>query len=374
MNNVGKSGKNCKECAKLLRKIYLCKRIDPKSCMKETLSTIAARTGCSITTVSRVLSGNSAKYRISAATRDKVLEEAARSSYRPSVVAQSLRTSKTHTVGLLLPSVSNPYFADMAQVAVSELRRAGYTTILIDTMEDARELSESVVSLVSRQVDGLIVVPCGTDATLLEQVEDNGVPVVLIDRQYGESKLSYVTTNNYQGGLEAVRYLISNGHRRIACIKGVLSSVPSQERVEGYRSAMKEAGLEEEEIIVGNDFSVQNGYLETRLLLSREQRPTAIFTLGNTIAMGAMRAIREAGLRIPEDISLMTFDNNMYLDFIEPVLTRIGQPVEDMAKIACKILLDKIHSSFTGYSRLRLAPVLIPGASVLKLVPSENAV
>lgn len=342
--------------------------------MKETLSTIAARTGFSITTVSRVLSGNSAKYRISAATRDKVLEEAARSSYRPSMVAQSLRTRITHTVGLLLPSVSNPYFADMAQVAISELRRAGYTTIVIDTMEDARELSESVVSLVSRQVDGLIVVPCGTDASLLEQVEDNGVPVVLIDRQYGESKLSYVTTNNYQGGLEAVRYLISNGHRRIACIKGVQSSVPSQERVEGYRSAMKEAGLEKEEIIVGNDFSVQNGYFETQLLLSREVRPTAIFTLGNTIAMGAMRAIREAGLRIPEDISLMTFDNNMYLDFIEPVLTRIGQPVEDMAKIACKILLDKIHSSFTGYSRLRLAPVLIHGASVLKLVPSENAV
>ena len=198
--------------------------------MKETLSTIAARTGFSITTVSRVLSGNSAKYRISASTRDKVLEEAARSSYRPSMVAQSLRTSKTHTVGLLLPSVSNPYFADMAQVAISELRKASYTTIVIDTMEDAGALAESVVSLVSRQVDGLIVVPCGTDASLLEQVEDNGVPVVLIDRQYGDSKLSYVTTNNYQGGLEAVRYLISNGHRRIACIKGVQSSLPSQER------------------------------------------------------------------------------------------------------------------------------------------------
>ena len=342
--------------------------------MKETLSTIAARTGFSITTVSRVLSGNSARYRISAATRDKVLEEAARSSYRPSMVAQSLRTSKTHTVGLLLPSVSNPYFADMAQAAISELRRANYTTIVIDTMEDAGALAESVDSLVSRQVDGLLVVPCGTDATQLEQVEDNGVPVVLIDRQYGDSKLSYVTTNNYQGGLEAVRYLISNGHRSIACIKGVHSSIPSQERVEGYCSAMKEAGLEGEEIIVGDDFSVQNGYFETQLLLSREERPTAIFTLGNTIAMGAMRAIREAGLRIPEDISLLTFDNNMYLDFIEPVLTRISQPVEDMAKLACKILLDKIHSSFTGYSRLRLAPVLIQGASVLKLVPSENAV
>ena len=340
--------------------------------MKETLSTIAARTGLSITTISRVLSGQSDKYRISAATRDRVLEEVSRSSYRPSMVAQSLRTNKTHTIGLLLPSVSNPYFAEMAQVIISELRKANYTTIVIDTMEDAGALAESVVSLVSRQVDGLIVVPCGTDASLLERVEDNGVPVMLIDRQYGDSKLSFVTTNNYQGGLEAVRYLISMGHSRIACIKGVKSSIPNQERVDGYCSAMREAGLEKEELIVGNDFSVQNGYFETQLLLSREDRPTAIFTLGNTIAMGAMRAIREAGLRIPEDVSLLTFDNNMYLDFVEPVLTRIGQPVEDMAKLTCKILLDKIHSSFTGYSRLRLAPVLIQGASVLRLVPERN--
>lgn len=340
--------------------------------MKETLSTIAARTGLSITTISRVLSGKSDKYRISATTRDRVLEEVAHSSYRPSMVAQSLRTNKTHTIGLLLPSVSNPYFAEMAQVVISELRKANYTTIVMDTMEDDGAMTESVVSLVSRQVDGLLVVPCGTDASLLEQVEENGVPVMLIDRQYSDSKLSFVTTNNYQGGLEAVRYLISNGHRKIACIKGVRSSIPNQERVDGYHSAMKKAGLEENEIIVGNEFSVQNGYFETQLLLSLEDRPTAIFTLGNTIAMGAMKAIREAGLRIPEDISLITFDNNIYLDFVEPVLTRIGQPVEDMAKLACKILLDKIHSTFTGYSRLRLAPVLIQGASVRKFVQKKH--
>lgn len=335
--------------------------------MKETLSTIAARTGLSISTISRVLSGNAGKYRICKATQDKVLEEARRCNYQPSLLAQSLRTSRSSMIGLLLPSVSNPYFAEMANVAISELRKAGYTTIVMDTMEDEGLLYESTLSLAARQVDGIMVVPCGTDCSLLERMDNNNIPVVLIDRFYKGTKLSYVTTNNYQGGLEATRHLISKGHRNIACIKGVESSLPSQERVNGYLDAMREAGLSDYASVVGNDFSIQSGYIETQLLLCRSERPSAIFTLGNTIAMGALKAIREGGMRIPQDISLMTFDNNLYLDYIDPAITRIGQPVEDMAKLATKILLDKINSSFSGYSQLRLAPSLIQGESVRQI-------
>ena len=193
-------------------------------------------------------------------------------------------------------------------------------------------------------------------------------PVVLVDRYFENSRLSYVTTNNYQGGMTAVRHLISNGHSRIACIQGVETSLPNRKRVEGYVSAMKEAGLDEHIRVTGNDFSVQNGYVETRLLLNSSPRPTAIFALSNTIALGTFKAIKESGLKIPDDISLISFDDNVYLDYMEPPVTRIIQPVEDMAKLSVRILLGKIEDR-----RLRCESADSPGKdnskSVLHLAP-----
>lgn len=330
--------------------------------MKETLSTMAERLGYSATTISRVLSGKAEKYRISPDTVNAVLREARRCNYSPSVAAQSLRTRRSNTIGLLLPSVANPYFADMASVIITELNSAGYTTIVVDTMESEQRLSESARSLISRQVDGILAVPCGEKGMDLEMLSAQ-IPVVLIDRYYEDTSLPYVTTNNYQGGLDATRHLLSRGHTRISCIQGVQSSMPNKERVRGYVKAMEDEGLAQDIDIIGNEFSVQNGYLETKLLMSRDQRPTAIFALSNTIMLGALKAIREAGLRIPEDVALISFDNNLYMDYMTPSITRISQPVEDMAKLAVKILLDKIKGASNCGSQLRLSPIMVAGES-----------
>ncbi len=330
--------------------------------MKETLSTMAERLGYSATTISRVLSGKAEKYRISPDTVNAVLREARRCNYSPSVAAQSLRTRRSNTIGLLLPSVANPYFADMASVIITELNSAGYTTIVVDTMESEQRLSESARSLISRQVDGILAVPCGEKGMDLEMLSAQ-IPVVLIDRYYEDTSLPYVTTNNYQGGLDATRHLLSRGHTRISCIQGVQSSMPNKERVRGYVKAMEDEGLAQDIDIIGNEFSVQNGYLETKLLMSRAQRPTAIFALSNTIMLGALKAIREAGLRIPEDVALISFDNNLYMDYMTPSITRISQPVEDMAKLAVKILLDKIKGASNCGSQLRLSPIMVAGES-----------
>ena len=329
--------------------------------MKETLSTIATRTGLSITTVSRVLSGNADRYRISKDTQAKVIREARLCNYHSGAPA---RKGRTGMVGLLLPSVSNPYFAEMAQTLIYTLRQSGYTSIVMDTMEDEDMFNDSMCSLAARRVDGMIVVPCGADCTIPEKIEAEGTPVVLIDRFYQGTRLPYVTTDNYQGGLEATRFLISRGHRDIACIQGIDISLPNQERVAGYRDAMAEAGIAPLINVVGNDFSTQNGYIETSLLLCRSHRPSAIFALSNTIAIGAIKAIRETGLRIPGDISLITFDNNIYLDYLEPAITRISQPVPDMARLAVKILLERVNCASSSYSHLRLSPTMIQGASV----------
>lgn len=323
---------------------------------------MAERLGYSATTISRVLSGKAEKYRISPDTVNAVLREARRCNYSPSVAAQSLRTRRSNTIGLLLPSVANPYFADMASVIITELNSAGYTTIVVDTMESEQRLSESARSLISRQVDGILAVPCGEKGMDLEMLSAQ-IPVVLIDRYYEDTSLPYVTTNNYQGGLDATRHLLSRGHTRISCIQGVQSSMPNKERVRGYVKAMEDEGLAQDIDIIGNEFSVQNGYLETKLLMSRAQRPTAIFALSNTIMLGALKAIREAGLRIPEDVALISFDNNLYMDYMTPSITRISQPVEDMAKLAVKILLDKIKGASNCGSQLRLSPIMIAGES-----------
>ena len=323
---------------------------------------MAERLGCSATTISRVLSGKAEKYRISEATVKAVLREARRCNYTPSATAQILRTKKSNTIGLLLPSVSNPYFADMASVIISELSDSNFTTIVVDTMESEQKLNESARSLISRQVDGLIAVPCGENGEEMEMLSGL-TPLVLIDRYYENTSLPFVTTNNYQGGLDATKHLLSRGHSRITCIQGVQSSMPNKERVRGYCRAMEEAGLAENINIVGNEFSVQNGYLEAKLLMSREIRPTAIFTLSNTIMLGALKAIREAGLSVPQDVALISFDNNLYMDYMTPSITRISQPVEDMSKLAVKILLDKLNGESNCNSQLRLSPMMVAGES-----------
>lgn len=346
--------------------IYFCAKYH---IMKETLSSIAERTGYSITTVSRVLSGQAAKNRISDKARAEIMKEAQRCNYSPNIIARNLRTNKTNTIGLILPSVANPYFAELSSVVISEAHRNGYTTIVTDSMENEDNQKANIAMLLSRRVDGIIAAPCGDNPELLEEINKTNIPVVLVDRPFKDSHLPHVTTNNYSGGFEATNALIRNGHRRIACIQGAKSSVPNMKRVAGYMDALKRVGLQGNAIVVGNEFSLQNGYLETKLLLNSNPLPTAIFTLSNTIGLGAIKAIREAGLRIPEDISLIAFDNNIYMDYLVPAITRINQPVEEMAKLAVKLLFESIESGKRLSTQIELAPELISRDSVMNLLP-----
>lgn len=339
--------------------------------MKETLQTIAQRLNLSATTVSRVLGGNAEKYRISAKTQEIIMNEAMRCKYTPSMVARSLRTQRTNMIGLILPSVSNKYFADIASTVISECRHNGYTTIVMDVAEKEEFQKDCIRSLATRGVDGMIIAPCGDDPSQLEMINQEYFPVILVDRYFNDSSLSYVTANNLQGGMIAARHLISQGHSKIACIQGVIESIPNQKRVSGYKRAMTEAGLEKNIDIRGDAFSIQNGYVETKLLLSAPSstRPTAIFALSNTIALGAVKAIKESGLRIPEDISVISFDDNIYLDYMEPPVTRVIQPVEGMAKLAVRLLFNDIGKpkDERTKSELQLATELIRRDSVRAL-------
>ena len=191
---------------------------------------------------------------------------------------------------------------------------------------------------------------------------------MLIDRYFNSTELSYVCTDNYQGGFEATKYLLNNGHEKILCIQGTPHSMPVRERVRGYLDALRGHGIEQNARIAGNSFSIQNGYLETKLALNSPERPTAIFALSNTILLGAIKAIKESGLSIPDDISAITFDNNTFLDFIDPPITRISQPVNEIGTLAVKLLMQGIAEKRSTGARMQLQPQLIVCDSVANIL------
>jgi len=313
-----------------------------------SLKSIAAELGISVSVVSRVLSGKARQYRISEKTEKRVQDEADRLGFSPNLIASSLRLKKTHTIGLIIPDISNNFFSSVARFVTIEARKRGYSIILCDSQGDDQTEIEAIRLLQSRSVDGLIITPVGQIGGLLKGLLDGGLPLVLLDRYFSDVELPYVTSDNYQGALAATDYLIERGHQRIACIQGPPDSSTSMDRVAGYRAAMEQRGIEIDETqIVGDDFNERNGYVETKLLLQHQPRPTAIFSLGNLPTFGAIRAIAEEGLSIPEDISLLSFDDHYSSAFLAAPLTAVAQPEEAIGLFAVKLLCNQLAGNST---------------------------
>ena len=322
---------------------------------KVNIKDLAAKTGLSITTVSRVLNGKAEQYRIGKKSQEKIKAAADALNYTPNQFAVNLKSGRSHTVALVVPSLNNPFFARIACKINQEIRKFGYITIIIDSDENPDIEKTELRQLVSRNIEGLIIVPCGNNGEHLQSLHKQGLPVVCIDRYFEDLDMSYVSTDNYHGAFSATSLLIENGHKEIACLQGVQESVPNRLRVKGYIDAMRKAGIKES-YIAGDDFSIQNGYLETKLLMRKKNRPTAIFSLSNPIAMGCMKAFKEENIRVPDDISLITFDDHPYLDYLSTPLSCIAQPVDDISKIAVKFLFSKIENSEVQTKQILIKP------------------
>ena len=333
---------------------------------KDTLLTISEKTGYSISTVSRVLSGKGKKYRISQNTIDYVTEVAKSCNYTPDLIAQSLRTRKTNTIGLTIPSIENPFFSNLSGVIINQLKSRGYNIILSDTMENVDNEVEALNSFVSRNVDGIIAVPVSSSPLYIEQISKM-IPVVLIDRYFENTTLPYVCTDNYYGAYIATEFLISKGYRRLLAIQGVPASMPNKERLRGFRQAVEDHRAEGvQETVSGDSFSVESGYSETFSALTSSDRPDAIFAFSNTILLGAIKAIRELGLVIPDDVALISFDNNRFLDFFDPVITRVEQPISVIGNLVTDNIIRMIESEerdAVSSSQVLVRPTLIMGHS-----------
>lgn len=333
---------------------------------KSNIVDIAEKSGFSITTVSRVLNGKADKYRISKDTQQKIKATAEELNYVPNEFARNLRTGKSKTIALIVPSLKNPFFAEIASAVNTEVRKYNYITLIGDSDDNIENEKTEILHLSSRNLDGMIIVPCGDEWEHLEKIQRKGIPLICIDRYFEDIDLSFVSSDNYEGAYSASKYLIEQGHTSIACIQGIRHSTPNIQRVKGFVDAMENSGITSY-TVTGDAFSEQNGYLETKLLLRQKVRPTAIFAFSNTIAMGCIKALKEEKVKMPEDISLLTFDENPYLNFIEPPLTCVSQPVEDICKIAVKILFSTILEHDIAPKHVLLKTQLNVKASVRNL-------
>ena len=293
--------------------------------MKKTLIDVSKKTGYSISTISRVLNGKSEKYRISQSAKEVILQSVKELDYQPDIVAQSLRNNTTYTIGLLVPHIDNPFFANIASVVIREAQRYNYTVMLIDTLEDPVQENKAIDSLLSRKIDGIILVPTGENPSKLEEISTK-TPIVLIDRYFEKHNLPYVATDNYVGAYQATKLLLESGHSKILCIQGPDISITTKERVRGYLDALREAGYQDNAMIRGNEFSIQNGYIETK--------------------------------------SIISFDDNLYLDYLNPPITRIAQSLENIGIIAVKMLMQKILEETELHSEILLKPNIIKRDSI----------
>ncbi|MEW6511940.1 MAG: LacI family DNA-binding transcriptional regulator [Bacteroidota bacterium] len=334
--------------------------------MAVTLKDIAKKSGLSVSIVSRVLNKKTVKYRISRETEKLVLKTARELNYRPNQLARGLRLKKTHTIGLVAPDLSNPFFAYIIKSAQSTAHSLGYSLVVCDTDEDLQLEIEHVNLLWSKGVDGLMVMPVGQKSQHLDTLLKNGMPLVLVDRPFEELHSSTVVIDNRLGAFEAVQHLIEHGHRRIAIIQGLADTYTSRGRLQGYIDALAKHGLPlDESLIVGKDFRKQNGYIETKFLLRSSNPPTALFTTSDLITLGALEAIFEEGLEIPRDISVVAFDDIESASLFRCPITAVAQPKENIGEMAVKLLTEQIKGQRSFEPKhIVLKPTLIVRDSV----------
>jgi LacI family transcriptional regulator len=336
--------------------------------MAATLKDIAEKTGVSVSTVSRVLHDNSKKYKIGEQTQIQVKQAAKDLGYRINTLARGLRLRKTNEIGVIVPDIANPFFSAVIKSLAGELRKGGYNFIVYDTDEDIALERSAIRSLMEKRVDGLIIASVGQDFSHIEKIRDAEIPLVMIDRCFDALDVDSVSVDNVKGALFAVNHLIHEGHTRIAFIQGLPGTYANETRLEGYKQALRDAGIAiDEHLIVGDDFRSLNGYLETKHLLTLASPPTAIFTAGDLIALGALEACRESSVSIPHDLSLVTFDDPSFTSYLSPALTAIEQPITKMTEMAVAMLYRRMRNPADECRRVLLEPKLNVRSSVARL-------
>jgi LacI family purine nucleotide synthesis repressor len=329
-----------------------------------TIKDVAKRAGVSTTTVSHVI--NKTRF-VAEETRAAVSKAIKELHYSPSAVARSLKVNTTKSIGLLATSSEAPYFAEVIEAVENSCFSKGYTLILCNSHNDLDKQCAYLAMLAQKRVDGLLVMCAEYPDKLLEMLEEyRAIPMVVMD--WGEARNDFTDTiidNAFEGGYMAARYLIERGHREIGAIPGQLARHTGGSRLQGFIKALNEANIPlHEEWIVQGDFEPESGYRAMQQILQQKHRPTAVFCGGDIMAMGAICAADEFGLRVPQDISVIGYDNVRNARYFTPALTTIHQPKERLGEMAFTMLLDRIINKREQAQTIEIHPKLIERRSV----------
>lgn len=308
--------------------------------MGVTIHDVAHRAGVSISTVSRVLNNTCP---VRAEKREAVLEAAAALGYTPNPAARSLLKQKTGGLGVLLPSIVGEFFSELLNGIDHIAQEAGYFLLISTSHWNEAEL-QAALQVMNKRVDGLLIMAPATPAERLRAALPD-VPVVFINTEAEAGDLDTVNFDNATGERAATRHLIDLGHRAIAIITGPAQAWDAQDRLSGFRMTLEEKGLELPEAWVQEgDFTQEGGMIAMRTLLNLPERPTAVVAGNDLSALGAIAAIREAGLRVPEDISIVGFDDVPSVRYTVPALTTVRIPIREMGMQAIRRLLERIDA------------------------------
>lgn len=330
-----------------------------------TIKDVALRAGVSVTTVSHVV--NDTRH-VSAKGRERVELAIRELGYVPNAMARSLKSNTTSTLGMLIPNSSNPYFAEIVRIVEDRCFGAGYTLVLCNTDDEPRRQSVYLQVLAERRIDGLIVVSTGDDDSLVTQLQGLRIPTVLVDREIADPSCDLVETAHMQGGLLAVRHLLSLGHKRIACIGGPVGVMPSEQRIEGWRIALAENGAtpNTDALLWRGGFTSQGGYEAMHAILRTEQPPSAVFVCNDLMAIGALRAAHESGVHVPDELSIVGFDDIELSAYTSPPLTTVAQPKERIGALAVDMLLERVGGKRRDARKVVLQPELRVRASTAR--------
>jgi LacI family transcriptional regulator len=332
-----------------------------------TLSELALELNVSIATISRALNRPDD---VAPSTRERILAAVHRNGkYQPGK-ARWLRAQQTRTIGVVISDIRNPFFAAFVKSIEDIARDNGYTVLVCNADEDSEKEEAALSMFLDRKVSGLINCSTGGNVALLRAVRQSGAAIIDFDRESGLENADVVTADNTRGTALAIQHLISLGHRRIATIAGPLHLSNARTRLESYQRLLTRAGIEMvSQYAQSGNFQAESGYECARKLFKLPKPPTAVFVANLEMCSGLITFVREAGIRVPEDLSVVTFDDAFWMRYIDPPITAIAQPVEKMGQYTIRLMLERLRGR-QGVQRKMFTPKLIvrgstaaPGAS-----------
>lgn len=313
---------------------------------KTSLKDIASKVGVSASLVSYVLNNKDKENRVSKETADKIRKAAKELNYFPNLNARSLKTNISHTIGLIVADISNPFFSNLARTIEDEAYAHNYTVIFGSSDENQDKFIKVLDFLSTRQVDGFIVASPEESRDVILGIKNSNVPLVLIDRYFDEIDVNTVTVDNFKASYQATEHLLDKGHTRIGAIVYESTLLHYQDRCNGYLEAMKKTGLVDETQFLAkvSHQSLQSEIQEAVRKLIFEDQVTAIYFATNTIATEGLKQIKNLGKKIQEDIDVVSFDENLIFQFLDVHIPFMNQPIKEMGQEAVRILIDQIEN------------------------------